>query len=898
MEFIVSSMKNAIGNYQILRSLGKGGMGEVFLAHDPICERDVALKKIRDDWLHSKVMQERFLREARIASQLTHPSIIPIYTIQQEQEITFYTMPYIEGETLKSILATARQQEKKGEILHPIGSSIPALIRIFLNVCSAIAYTHSKGILHRDLKPENIIVGKYGEVIILDWGLADYIGNPEMTSTEGKATIPGTIAYMAPERAFGESSSIHSDIYSLGVILYQILTLKLPFQRTTLKDFRHFFKYEKLVDPEELAPDRDISPQLSDIVKKCLAPVKEERVQNVQELISDLEKYIEGLPEWILSTTLHINNKSDWEFQENILLAKHMAISRSPDNMEWVNFMISKAFFIENVMLDTHLQLGKSGSGIGFLIGRTLEDGYYLWIGSSEHPGAKLYRCNVEVVSHPEIFLKESKKHHLRIEKLGNLLRFYLDGVLQFGYLSHLPTLGKQIGLICRDEDFQMEGVNVFVGSQNVTVNCLSIPDAFLARKNYSQAFTEYQRIAHSFPGRKEGREATFRAGITLLEEAESKKKKKEKEVLYTKALEEFEKLHGTPGAPLEYLGKSLVYKASNEIIEEVKCLELALRRFPKHPLRPFLVENLLSRLHESARTNRKAAFHFALLALRYLPHIFSHPDHQTLLDSLKKHLEPLYFIQPTSHPFVDMAIELSFWLDKPLTIADLFEKNPDEASNCLYPLLQLRYFHLFQEKLEKVVDEKVHDELEFAFNCLQMPLKKAVANALEASHEPRSLMLLIERGIEELQLEPLEPLFNTHQLKYQIWSHLLSNEFNKAAKLFKKIPSHLLKKDTTDLFFLYGCFLVATKGEKKGMEYLTDIMVTSYPPLAQLLSHYLLGRISLTKGWIKEAFYFEKLQLFKQLELFYHCAKKRKLKLFFSKKIRRLRAKRSSEIL
>lgn len=874
-------MNNNIGNYQILRSLGQGGMGEVLLAHDPICDRDVALKKIRKDWAHNKTMQERFLREAKIASQLTHPSIIPIYAIHQEKEITFYTMPYIEGETLKSILRTTRLEEKKGEITHPIGSSIPALIRIFLNVCSAIGYTHSKGILHRDLKPENIIVGKYGEVIILDWGLADYIDNPEMNADSTRPTIPGTLAYMAPERAFGEPSSSLTDIYSLGVVLYQLLTLRLPFQRTTLKEFRKYFKHEKLIDPEEVAPDRDISPQLSDIVKRCLDPDPSTRIQTMQELISDLEKYIEGLPEWILSSVLHIENKNDWEFQENILLAKHMAISRQPDQMEWVSFMVSKIPFSENVMVETVIDLGNTSTGIGFSFGKNLEDGYALWMGSSHHPGVRLYRSNVEVLSHPDMALKTGQTHRIRIEKIGQNIRLSINGVLQFGYLSHLPILGKHIGLFYRNNDFQMDGLKVFVGSQNVMVNCLSIPDAFLARKNFSQALAEYKRIASAFPGRREGREAIFRTGITLLEEAENKKKKKEKQVFYGQALEEFEKLHGTPGAPLEYLGKSLVYKACGEIEEEVKCLELALRRFPKHPLKPLIEENLLSRLHESARTDRKAAFHFALLALRFLPQIYSNPDHQTLMESLKKHLEPLYFINQTSKPNSDMAIELAFWLDKPLTLVEFFNKDPIEGTNCAFALLQLRYLKLVEKKAS-----------ELALYCQIAPLAKAVKAAIEQKASLPIVIALIERGIDEANIKPIEPLFSHFEglEPYRIWTYLLQNKFAKAAKLLKKVPT-----ESDPLFFLYGCLKAARKGEEKAARFLTDIMVRRYPPIPLLLSHYLLGRIHLKKN---ELFYWEKVQLFRQLQLFYHCSKKRKLKLFFSNKIRRLRAIRRSEIL
>src|SRR3989344_107203 len=223
------NLPSLIGPYSIMGSLGKGGMGEVYLAKDPFCGRKVALKRIRPELKDNRVIQSRFLREAKVASALSHPSIVPILSIQSSPPDVYYTMPYVEGESLRQILKGAKS----------ISRSIPALARIFLQVCEAVAYTHSKGILHRDLKPENIIVGKYGEVMILDWGIADFLdrikeedepidekkirGGGDLTRP-GKIT--GTLAYMPPERlSIGQTSSVQTDIYALGVILYQLLTL-------------------------------------------------------------------------------------------------------------------------------------------------------------------------------------------------------------------------------------------------------------------------------------------------------------------------------------------------------------------------------------------------------------------------------------------------------------------------------------------------------------------------------------------------------------------------------------------------------------------------------------------------------------------------------------------------
>jgi serine/threonine-protein kinase len=413
------------GQYKLIKSLGKGGMGEVFLAYDSACQRQVALKQIRTDLQKYQSIQRRFLREAHIAAKLTHPSIVPIFSISQTSDNVYYTMPYVEGETLKQILKESKQSDSK--------TAISSLMRIFLNICHGIAYCHSKRILHRDIKPENIMVGKFGEVLIFDWGLAEYIDQPENEleneeipssphlTRPGK--VVGTLAFLAPERTT-EAATEQTDLYALGVILYQILTLKLPFKRIDLETFQKMWSYEELIDPIEAAPYRDIPHALNQIVKKCLQPMKELRYKKVTDLISDLESFMEGRPEWVAVKELKIDQKEDWEFQENVLLAKHIAITRSTEVMEWVNLMISKGSFAGNTKVEAFIRLGKASSGIGFLLNvpeagerQDLMDGYTVWIGSKDHPGCKLFRCNIEVMEASNVSLQPEIWHLIRIEK-------------------------------------------------------------------------------------------------------------------------------------------------------------------------------------------------------------------------------------------------------------------------------------------------------------------------------------------------------------------------------------------------------------------------------------------------------------------------------------------------
>ncbi len=923
MEKNSSTLPIQIGSYRIVRSLGKGGMGEVFLAFDPTCGRNVALKQIRQEMSHNTTLQERFLREARIASQLTHPSIIPIYSITRNSEGAFYTMPYIEGETLKQIIRTTLEQEKEGEILHPIGGSIPALILIFLNVCQAIAYCHSKGILHRDLKPENIIVGKYDEVMLLDWGLADFIGeNQEIIVSEsleeGKRdlTLPGkiagTLSFLAPERVLGAPSSVLSDIYSLGVILYQLLTLRLPFNRPSIQSFRKLLHTEQLKDPQEVAPYRDIPQHLADIVKRCLNPNSEKRFQSVEQIISELKSYLEGRPEWIPAGTLDISQKKDWEFQENILLAKHIAIARSLDVMEWVSLMISQASFSGNTLIKTQVRIKDGGAGIGFLLAIPemserlgFEEGYCLWIGSEARPQCKLFRSNIEVMDIAGVSLKANTWHDLRVEKVDNHVRFYLDGDLKCHSISHIPMHGTHIGLLYRDADFEINPLEISMGSLNAMVNCLAVPDAFLAHKAYSKALIEYRRIGYSFSGRAEGREALFRAGVTLLEEAFSYKKKKEKERLYLTALEEFSKLRFTPGAPLEYLGKSLVYKASGEIEEEIKCWELCLRKYPKHPLLPIVVEHLTFRLHEASSHDRISAYHFALLVLRHLPKAFLSHDNQRLLTTLKTHLEPLPFILPPSDPTLDhlhLTIQLAFWLAKPITLIEIIEtsSDPQMISNAFYCLLQLGYHKWVAENLHHINSEEEAKLISLAL----LPLKEGIEEWCQHLQEPlspstiRSALYLCDHALRSQKSALLLPLFAkpVHWPQEQrifidalyVWTLLLNCQWDAAGLLFESLNPEDLLQERSPLFPLMGCYLWNQEGKEIALSHFSGAFHLPFPPTTELLGNWLHQRIDMSKGWMTQAFFWEKIQLFRQLSLLFHCSRQPKKAQLFYKRVKR----------
>ncbi|MFZ0566304.1 MAG: serine/threonine-protein kinase PknD [Chlamydiales bacterium] len=930
-------MREKIGKYEILKTIGEGGMGEVLLAYDPTCERQVAIKRIRSDLKQRKALQNRFLREAKITAQLTHPGIISIYSIHQTPEELYYTMPYVEGNTLKQILRSAHAQEKE---------TIATLLPIFKSICQTIAYAHSKEIIHRDLKPENVLVGKFGEAVVYDWGLAQVISepaqefdeNPEENGAEltHPGRLVGTVAYMAPERALGAPASIQTDIYALGVILYQILTLRLPFNRPSIKEFRKTYRHEKLPDPEEIAPYRDVPPSLSRLVKTCLNPDPKERYQTLDKLIDDLMSHLEGRSVWFESARLNIQQKKHWEFQENVLISKHIAITRTTEAADWVSIMISRTAFSQNTRLETRVFIGNTGNGIGFLLsgpeGGEREnpfDGYCLWLGSEETPSLQLFRNTVEVMHLPGLFLKRNTWHSIVIEKADNNIHFTLDNQHHLTYLSYLPLFGTHVGVLARDADFNMDEIVISMGSQNLQVSCLSVPDAFLASKSYKLALAEYRRIGYSFPGHAEGREAMFRAGITLLEQARAVRSEKRTEKFYTLALEEFSKLHNTPGAPLEYLGKALVYQSLRDYSEEIKCLELGLRRYFKHPLVSAIREQIIYRMHEAAQTDRHSAYQLILIVLRLLPHAVEREDSKRLFKQLITHWEGLVFFENAIEPSLlgkeklsemHFATALAFWLGAPYILRELYQQLQElkpypipSLGDLLFSLFELGSYGLAQKLLADAATLKPSlcyeegIELKEVMSLLE-PIYLAHQNSLRegmdiyftriqsdiGTREFRTLNYLLQYAIRTDQeafvhdaVKRIEhfPLSREDRIQLDalhIWAFLKEKQWNEAERIFDRYPLELLNQETTLLHPLFGCWLYVAEGEEISTIHFAGVIDTSFPRSWALLGHELTNKITESPAWYSTSFMWERRQLYQQLALYYHCTGNRDLEAYY----------------
>lgn len=901
-------------------------MGEIYLAYDPICRRNIALKRIRPELRTKESLRRRFLREAWITSQLSHPGVIPIYTIHAEKEELYYTMPYVEGETLSEILRRARRDLKEGRPSTP-ENSIRGLMRPFLAICQTIAYAHSRSIIHRDLKPDNVIIGKYGEVSILDWGLSRWTFEEEEIPLEeyGEVThlttpgrIFGTLSHLAPECCLGEPANRRSEIFSLGVILYQLLTLTLPFARPSLKEIAEAVQKEKFVDPLKVAPYRDVPMALARVAERCLQRSPEERYSTVDDLIRDIRAYLLGQSDWFEVAQLKVDDASHWEMAEYIFMPQKLAVTGHAEGNEWAKVMISRDSFSGNCRITCRLRIHKKGEGLGLLVSigekgvrRKENRGLCMWLGADPKEGSKLFRSGTEVSAIPDLHLETGRWYSVDLRKEQSNLYLYLDGQLAYTYLNYLPLMGTHVGLLFRDGNFDLEEVRVAVGNLSLKVDCLAIPDAFLEAEMYDRALSEYRRISTSFPDRTEGKQAQFRSGITLLERGRATEEKEAATLLFEEALQEFEKLHKGAAAPLEYLGKSLVYLAMGDESDEVNSLELAVRRYPHHPMISAVREHIRVRLFETSRFHRKLAYSYALLIAHQLPDLLLMPDTATHMVNLQSHWEPLPFLLPipASEQSAEadrliLATPLAFWLGKPYILAELLDqalKLPTPSftiiANLIHSLIELGSYQLAEKKLNEIEASELDLPRE-GLALLHIPILSYQETPQFAAKELfthrrnwssplylRIALFLMDRAITLQQPElvqfivdslPSDLIESPHEQvaldARRIWAYLLSGELAGAAALFSRYPLELIDEETTLLRSLFGCWLAMTEGVELARVHFAGVLERRHPRSCSLLSHFLIRRGSTNEEWEQEAFLWERRWLYRQLILYHHC--------------------------
>ena len=290
------------GRYSLKHLHARGGIGQVWLAHDADLDRDVALKELRPEQINNPSALDRFLDEARITGQLEHPGAVPVYELirQSPDHSPFYTMRFINGQTLAEVSRVYHRKRVEGQA-DPL--DLATLLNAFVAVCNTVAYAHSRGVIHRDLKGQNVILGDFGEVVLLDWGLAKVLGQSESdnhpgvntrdTTIDGERTVGGQVmgtpGYMAPEQAAGRSDLIdfRTDVYGLGAILYEILTGRPPFESPDLLDLLRMVREEEPIPPRRL--NAEVSPTLESASLRALSKDPARRPPSASQLAAEVQ---------------------------------------------------------------------------------------------------------------------------------------------------------------------------------------------------------------------------------------------------------------------------------------------------------------------------------------------------------------------------------------------------------------------------------------------------------------------------------------------------------------------------------------------------------------------------------------------------------------------------------
>lgn len=280
------------GRYQVIERIGGGGMALVYRAHDILLNRNVAIKVLRNQFVHDEEFIRRFRREAQSAASLSHSNVVSIYDVGQEDEIHYIVMEYIEGKNLNEIIKERAPLQ------------VDEAVRIASQICDALDHAHQNQIIHRDIKPHNILIGRNGRVKVTDFGIARAVTSTTITQT---GSVLGSVHYFSPEHAKGVSTGEKSDLYSLGIVLYQMLTGSLPFLGESPISVALKHLQEEFEEPRHL---NSLIPQsVENVILRSMRKNPEERYHSAKQMLQDLETCL--LPERRSEAKLLFNDEED-----------------------------------------------------------------------------------------------------------------------------------------------------------------------------------------------------------------------------------------------------------------------------------------------------------------------------------------------------------------------------------------------------------------------------------------------------------------------------------------------------------------------------------------------------------------------------------------------------------
>lgn len=299
------------GRYQVIERIGGGGMALVYRAHDILLNRNVAIKVLRSQFVHDEEFIRRFRREAQSAASLSHPNVVSIYDVGQEDEVHYIVMEYIEGKNLNEIIKERAPLQ------------VDEAVRIAGQICDALDHAHQNQIIHRDIKPHNILIGRTGRVKVTDFGIARAVTSTTITQT---GSVVGSVHYFSPEHAKGVAAGEKSDLYSLGIVLYQMLTGSLPFLGESPISVALKHLQEEFEEPRKL--NHMIPQSVENVILKSMRKNPDERYQSAKEMLYDLETCL--LPERRSESKVFFDDDDDEDRTRIVPAIKHVPQGMGP----------------------------------------------------------------------------------------------------------------------------------------------------------------------------------------------------------------------------------------------------------------------------------------------------------------------------------------------------------------------------------------------------------------------------------------------------------------------------------------------------------------------------------------------------------------------------------------
>jgi len=567
-----------IDRYEIIKLLGRGGMGTVYLCSDPDLQRSVAVKVLsaKKGAQALPALRLRFLREALTTARLQHPGIPPVYDVRQQANgQIYYVMKPIEGRPLVAVL-----QDLRAGVPKTVEEfDLYRLIQVLREVCQTLQYAHNKGYIHRDLKPANIFVGDFGEVYIIDWGLTKVLRDalqagaappPEVdeaavarAEAEAEALtrtrrleeaapsadtgpsvdrtltmqgdVLGTLSYMPPEQASGKMGALgrQADVYALGVILYEMLTLELPIRGESFRDILAQKVRGDVVPAERRAVTRDIPPELSAIATQAMNPAPEERIKSVKEFSDALEFWLEGKSQFRPATksvidpadfqALPRDARKAWEIHRDAITTGPAGRRGRGDN---VYLLFEREFagdirFSVNVIAYPLAERADRIAEFALVLNATVPkpwqgfvDGYSIHFGASRNTRAFISKNDVEVVSNEHLVLEPRRRYRLTVERSGNDIRVMVNRQVVLFYHDTDPLTGLRLGLLHKGSNVAYFGIRVQTRGLPTSIAAIEVPEALMAEGCHEGALKRFLAIAQGHKDRYEGAWARFRAGI------------------------------------------------------------------------------------------------------------------------------------------------------------------------------------------------------------------------------------------------------------------------------------------------------------------------------------------------------------------------------------------------